>query len=119
MLTKLLLTVLVVVFAWRMLAAKRHINVNDKVNPKNSDSKIRKYLFSFVLGALALLGSGFMAWQWFDGYTIVTVTLVSPTEARRDVYQVRKKDISANELVTVDGLKIRLSREERLVIDDK
>jgi len=119
MLTKLLLTVLVVVFAWRMLAAKRHINVNERVYHKHSDSKIRNYLFSLVLIALALLGGGFMAWQWFDGYTVVNVTLVSPTEARRDVYQVRKKDISTNELITVDGLRIRLSRDERLVIDDK
>ncbi len=47
------------------------------------------------------------------------MTLVSPKEERREVYQVRKKDISTNELVTVDGLRIRLSSEERLMIAEK
>ncbi|MFQ6371160.1 hypothetical protein [Shewanella sp. YIC-542] len=119
MLTKLLLTALVMIVAWRMLAAKRNTNVNFKQYNEPSTNKVRNYLFSVIIGVLLSLGAGFIAWQWFDGYTVVTVTLVSPTEARRDVYQVRKKDITANELVTVDGIRIRLSRDERLVIDDK
>ncbi|MGI3002688.1 hypothetical protein ACRTDJ_06300 [Shewanella algae] len=118
MLTKILLTALVLALAWAMLKRRSSPEVRQKEIAEPLPL-FKRFLVPGAVGATLILACGFFAWQWFDGYQVVSVTLVSPKEERREVYQVRKKDISANELVTVDGLRIRLSSEERLMIAEK
>ncbi|WP_368873274.1 hypothetical protein [Shewanella algae] len=118
MLTKILLTALVLALAWTMLKRRASPEVRQKEIAEPLPL-FKRFLVPGAVGVTLILACGFFAWQWFDGYQVVSVTLVSPKEERREVYQVRKKDISTNELVTVDGLRIRLSSEERLMIAEK
>jgi hypothetical protein len=52
----------------------------------------------------------------YDENTVVEVTITSPIEAMTTSYKVRKKDIEAKRITTVDGIQIRLSNQERLTI---
>ncbi len=67
--------------------------------------------------AVSMVGSiGYWYWNWQDGNQVVRVTIVSPKVDRTSVYQVRKKDIFINQITTVDGINIRLSNQERVII---
>jgi len=52
----------------------------------------------------------------YDDNTVVDVTISSPIEAMTASYKVRKKDIEAEKITTIDGIQIRLSNQERLAI---
>nr|WP_275661423.1 hypothetical protein [Shewanella sp. Isolate7] len=75
--------------------------------------------FAFGITALALLGSGaYWYWSWQEGNQLVYVTIISPAAASKEVYQVRKRELQSDAFTTVDGLKVRLSTQERIVIAD-
>jgi len=77
-----------------------------------------KYLtFGFVALSLCL-SAGYIFMQWQDDNKVVNVTIISPTSTDEQTYLVRKKDIGVNEIKTLDGITIRLSNQERIVIAD-
>ncbi|WP_392341791.1 hypothetical protein [uncultured Shewanella sp.] len=71
----------------------------------------------YTMIAVSMLASaGYWGWSWYDDNTVVEVTITSPIEAMTNSYKVRKKDIEAQRITTVDGIQIRLSNQERLTI---
>ncbi|MCH1931345.1 hypothetical protein L9G16_14250 [Shewanella sp. A25] len=117
MLTKLLLTLSVVAIAIFMLT-KRHPEPRPITTASVALPPTCWRRFGMA-GALLLLGLSLLSysvWYWSDQHTVVTVTIVSPIEGHSGEYQVRKGDISATEMVTVDGIHIKFSSAERLEI---
>ncbi len=116
MLTKLLVTLLIIAGAIFYIR-------KPKVEQRSSSSVIEQgqgILFKYIamaIAVVALLGSGaYWYWSWQSGNEIVHITIVSPNEENSQVYQVHKRDIGVSEITTVDGIKIRLSNQERVVI---
>ncbi|GIU11900.1 hypothetical protein [Shewanella morhuae] len=119
MLTKILLTILVIAGAWFLLLKRTRliqpqvINIADK--PFGS-SLWRRYLLTGIFVVLGLGLLSYSVWYWRDQHRVVTVKIVSPNAANNGEYRVRKGDISDSKMVTLDGIHIRFSTQERLAI---
>lgn len=119
MLTKILLTILVIAGAWFLLLKRTRliqpqvINIADK--PLGS-SLWRRYLLTGIFVVLGLGLLSYSVWYWRDQHQVVTVRIVSPNADNNGEYRVRKGDISDSKMVTLDGIHIRFSTQERLAI---
>ncbi len=116
MLTKILVTLLVIAAA---IAYLRKPKVASQPTASQLGQRIVFKYLAFGIAALALLGSGgYWYWSWQEGNQLVYVTIISPASASKEVYQVRKRELQSDAFTTVDGLKVRLSTQERIVIAD-
>lgn len=117
-LTKILVTILVILGAIVYLRRGRGHKVNritEMANAQKSPLFSRVIIYTMI--AVSMLASaGYWGWSWYDDNTVVEVTITSPIEAMTDSYKVRKKDIEAQRITTVDGIQIRLSNQERLTV---
>ena len=117
-LTKILVTILVIVGAIVYLRRGRGGKVNRSaalIAAERSPLFSRIIIYSMI--ALSMIASvSYWGWSWYDDNTIVDVTISSPIDAMSTRYKVRKKDIEDQRITTVDGIQIRLSNQERLTI---
>ncbi|BAJ01703.1 hypothetical protein [Shewanella violacea] len=115
MLTKILITALVIVGAFFYLRKPARLPAQTEIEAEGKSIMLR-YIFMGLI-AVSMLGStGYWYWNWQDGNQVVTVTIVSPIKDSTSVYHVRKKDIFNNKLTTVEGIHIRLSDQDRVII---
>nr|WP_276521543.1 hypothetical protein [Shewanella sairae] len=88
-----------------------------RVNTKELASNIKLRVVGYILIALSLIATAaYWYWDWNDSRQVVSVTIVSPVSDESVVYQVRKKDITSNEITTINGIRIRLSNQERIIV---
>ena len=117
-LTKILVTILVIVGAIVYLRQGRGSKVNRSaalIAAERSPLFSRVLIYSMI--ALSMIASAsYWGWSWYDDNTIVNVTISSPIDAMSMSYKVRKKDIEDQRITTVDGIQIRLSNQERLTV---
>ncbi|AVI68180.1 hypothetical protein CKQ84_21385 [Shewanella sp. WE21] len=119
MLIKILLTVLVIAGAWFLLVKRKRqieplaVNLSSK---RFSESLWRRYLLTGVFVVIGFSLLSYSVWYWRDQHRIVTVRIVSPNADNNGEYRVRKGDISDSKMVTLDGIHIRFSTQERLAI---
>ena len=119
MLIKILLTVLVIVGAWFLLVKRKRqiepqaVNLSSK---RFSEPLWRRYLLTGVFVVIGFSLLSYSVWYWRDQHRIVTVRIVSPNADNNGEYRVRKGDISDSKMVTLDGIHIRFSTQERLAI---
>ncbi|WP_229381163.1 MULTISPECIES: hypothetical protein [Shewanella] len=115
MFTKILITLLVIVGAFFYLRKPARLSVQTRTVDVGKRIMLR-YIFMGLI-AVSMFGStGYWYWSWQDGNQVVRVTIVSPLIDSTSVYQVRKKDILNNQITTIDGINIRLSNQERVII---
>ena len=119
MLTKILLTVLVIAGAWFLLVKRTRIVQPQAIN--FTDKPLHNWLLHryILTGVFVVLGLGLLSysvWYWRDQHQVVTVRIVSPNADNNGEYRVRKGDISDSKMVTLDGIHIRFSTQERLAI---
>lgn len=115
MLTKLLVTLLIIAGALFYVRKPARYEQTETATQFGQRLLFRYVAMGFVV--FALLGSAlYWYWTWQDGEQVVSVSIVSPLEDKVNIYQVHKRDIKDNELTTVDGIKIRLSTQERIII---
>lgn len=119
MLIKILLTVLVITGAWFLLVKRKRqieplaVNLSSK---RFSEPLWRRYLLTSVFVVIGFSLLSYSVWYWRDQHRIVTVRIVSPNADNNGEYRVRKGDISDSKMVTIDGIHIRFSTQERLAI---
>lgn len=119
MLIKILLTVLVIAGAWFLLVKRKRqieplaVNLSSK---RFSEPLWRRYLLTSVFVVIGFSLLSYSVWYWRDQHRIVTVRIVSPNADNNGEYRVRKGDISDSKMVTIDGIHIRFSTQERLAI---
>lgn len=114
MLIKILVTLLIIAGAIFYL---RHNRSTEVFATREQSPRALFRLLSVTLVLFLLFSSGYYGWwNWQDGRQIVTVTISSPSMLEKVHYQVMKKDIDENRIVTVDGIQVRLSSAERLTI---
>lgn len=122
MLTKLLVTGLVILIAWKYITRRQrdvrsYQQVHHSPSTKPFDIVSRKVKWLAV--GLLVLAVSIVIWQWWLGFEKLNVIIVSPNQGTTDTYTVRKRDIGDDQIVTVDGITIRLSRDERVEITPK
>ncbi|WP_308443277.1 MULTISPECIES: hypothetical protein [unclassified Shewanella] len=114
-LTKILITLLIIVGAMVYMRKPREKGVRASTKELGKNIKLR--IVAYVLIGLSLTAtSAYWYWDWSDGNKVVSVTIVSPMSNESVVYQVRKKDIASNEITTINGIRIRLSNQERIIV---
>lgn len=119
MLIKILLTVLVIAGTWFLLVKRKRqieplaVNLSSK---RLSEPLWRRYLLTSVFVVIGFSLLSYSVWYWRDQHRIVTVRIVSPNADNNGEYRVRKGDISDSKMVTIDGIHIRFSTQERLAI---
>ncbi|AZQ10315.1 hypothetical protein [Shewanella khirikhana] len=111
MLLKILLTLVVISAAY--FSYKKRKPVTPAVS---ANGLLTRYLAMGTLFTAVLLSSVWLGWRWYDGNRVLSVTIVSPAEGEQKTFKVRKRDLGQSELETLDGLKIRLSSQERIMI---
>ncbi len=117
MLTKILITVLVIVAAMLYIRRPKEQSQSTRLNTKELASNIKLRVVGYILIALSLIATAaYWYWDWNDSRQVVSVTIVSPVSDESVVYQVRKKDITSNEITTINGIRIRLSNQERIIV---
>lgn len=115
MFIKIIVTLLVIVGA--LFYLRKPVKEPKQQSTRDVGKQIMLRYIIFGLIAVSMLGSaGYWYWNWQDGNQIVEVTIVSPIVENSAVYQVRKKDILNQQITTVDGINIRLSNQERVII---
>lgn len=117
MLTKILITIFIIVSVMFYLRKKNQTSTANKHCRTPTPSQFKYLTFGFVALSLCL-SAGYIFMQWQDDNKVVNVTIISPTSTNAKSYLVRKKDISINEIKTLDGITIRLSNQERIEIAD-
>jgi len=117
-LTKILVTLLVIIAALFYLrhGRKKPSKTQQTIALQTQNPLFNKVIIYGVIAFSMLSTAAFWGWSWFDDNRIVTVQISSPIEAMSTQYQVRKKDIHARKITTVDGIEIRLSNQERVTI---
>ncbi|MCP4187417.1 MAG: hypothetical protein GY763_07425 [Gammaproteobacteria bacterium] len=120
MLTKILVTVLVIIGCMWMLSARRE-NTNPQLkivpNPKNQQKQklFRQAAWSFML--LMVIAAGVMiSLELQDKNTVVTVHVINTQSGQSISYKARREDIQSNNFTTVEGRKIFVAGVERVEI---
>ncbi|WP_144213076.1 hypothetical protein [Shewanella donghaensis] len=118
MLTKLIVTLLVILACVMYIRSGRAKKESPALVSMGSDSSplFSKLIIYPMIAVSMLATAAFWGWSWYDDNTIVEVTISSPVEAMSTTYQVRKKDIEAQRITTIDGIQIRLSNQERITV---
>lgn len=122
MLTKILITLLVIIGASFYLRKGRNVTKTEQAIRSQgrfggSQNPFFNRILVYGLIAVSMLATAsYWGWNWYDENQVVTVQISSPMEAMSAVYQVRKKDIQARKITTIDGIEIRLSNQERVTI---
>ncbi|MFT5788955.1 MAG: hypothetical protein ACI8SJ_001063 [Shewanella sp.] len=114
-LTKILVTLLVIAGAIFYIRQSKVSHTKERTQDMGKGIIIRFSLY-IILSISLLASGGYWYWDWQDGNKVVSVTIVSPVSNDSVVYQVRKKHIANNEIITIDGIKVRLSNQERITI---
>jgi len=117
-LTQILITILVIIAAAVYLRSGRGSKVSrsDAMASAQKSPFFSRVIIYAMIAVSMLASAGYWGWDWYDDNTVVEVTILSPIEAMTTSYKVRKKDIEAQRITTVDGIQIRLSNQERLTI---
>ncbi|QYK02819.1 hypothetical protein [Shewanella psychrotolerans] len=115
MLTKILVTLLVI--AGALFYIRKPASVTQMESASQLGQRILFRYIALAVVVLAVVGSGaYWYWSWQEGNEVVSVTIVSPAQEKTTIYQVHKRDIGVNELTTIEGVKVRLSNQERIII---
>ncbi|MGI2261291.1 hypothetical protein [Shewanella sp. GXUN23E] len=115
MLTKILLTLVVLIIAWHFLTRKRAVEEH-KPTMVTGQAVLRRYGIIGTLSLVLVVGIGLSVWHWYDGYQVVTVTITTPATGHSETFEVRRKDIEGNRLTTIDGLLIRVSDQQSVTV---
>ena len=121
MLTKILLTLGVIIGCLWMLSARRE-KTEPKLkviaNPKDQQRQklLRAGAWSFM-GLMVLAAVVMMSVDLWDQNTLVTVHVINTQSGERMSYQARREDVQGNSFTTVGGRQIFTAGVERIEIE--
>ncbi|GLS84333.1 hypothetical protein [Paraferrimonas haliotis] len=119
MLTKLLITVIVILLSLFVLKQRKPVEVVDKTADVTALSRkaLLKFYATLCLGALIIGSLVFVGWHWYDNQQIMQVTISNPNTGDAQVFLARKGEIGASSMVTIQGQQIRISPLESVRIE--
>jgi len=130
MLTKILITLLIIVGAVIFLRHKKSLNQPQlsRVTPKaitidaEPDSTTKpsiiqaniKLIAFGVLSLTLLTGTVMVFLNWQDDHRLYEIKIVNPQTGNTDIFQAYKKDLQGRSFTTITGQQIKVSELERL-----
>lgn len=120
MITKILLTLVVIAVAFIYLKRRKGVankpvrQVPAPTTTSEADLPI-KMIAIILLVASFIATAGFVSYRWYDGQRLLEVKVVEPNRSEL-VYRVYKADLQERSFTTTDGQIIRISAQERLEI---
>ena len=121
MLTKIILTLLVIVGCFWFASSKRVQNQQPMLVIASKKDQQRKallrrgaYLFMFFM---VLAAAAMFYIEISDGYATVTVHVINTQTGARSSYQARREDVQASSFTTVDGRKVYVAGIERIEVE--
>jgi len=125
MLTKILITLLIIVGAVIFLRHKKSLNqqplnsVTPKVitidaEPANIIQSNIKLIAFAVLSLTLLTGTVMMFLNWQDDHRLYEIKVVNPQSGNIDIFEAYKKDLQGRSFTTITGQRIKVSEWERL-----
>ncbi len=119
MITKLLLTLGVILAAWLVLRnrQKRVIAVANQPRLAAQPSRgVNPWKWGgYILIGVMILGSGlFLYAQWQDRYRVVTVSVINTQTGERIDYQAHRMDVAERSFLTLDGREVSVANTERI-----
>jgi hypothetical protein len=116
--TKIIITLLVILGALFYLRKPKASGKVQGASRLGQEMMFKYVIYGLILVTMLASGS-YWYWNWQDGNKVLSVTILSPLEENSVTYKVRKKDMLSDEITTLDGLNIRLSNQERVIIAKK
>ena len=119
MITKLLLTLGVILVAWLVLR-NRQKRMSAPMPEPRVQAPPRKGFNpwkwgGYVLVVVMILGSGlFLYAEWQDRYRVVSVTVVNTQTGERLDYLARRMDVNERQFMTLDGREVSVADTERI-----
>lgn len=126
MLTKILVTVLVIVACYIYLRYQRQKAADGNRQGSSRKSAPKKTSFSaqfrWLAGGLVLLTAsatiGIFIYGWVDDRRVLTVKITNPLNGNVVSYQVYKGDMQERSFETLKGQRIRISNNERIEVSE-
>lgn len=121
MLTKILITLLIIVGAVIFLRHKKSLSpAAPKVitvietKPANIIQANIKLIALAVLSLTLLMGTAMLFLNWQDDHRLYEIKVVNPQSGNIDIFEAYKKDLQGRSFTTVTGQRIKVSEWERL-----
>lgn len=115
MLLKILFTLLIICGASWFLSERRIKDGNLK--RKNvAQSFVKKHYSKMIMLIIVIVVMSIASWRWWSANQIMQVTILSPIDGQSVSYLVKKKNLKPHQLITIHGLDIRLSNQDRIII---
>ena len=121
MLTKLILTLLVIVGALWFVSSKRgepkqRVLVIASKKEQENRQMLRRGAYVFM--AIMVIAAAVMIYmELSDSYATVTVHVVNTQNGTRSSYQARRQDIQGSSFTTLDGRKVYVAGVERIEVE--
>ena len=121
MLTKLILTLLVIVGALWFVSSKRGepkqrvLVIASKKEQENR--QMLRYGAYVFMGIMVIAASVMIYLELSDSYATVTVHVVNTQSGTRSSYQARRQDIQGSSFTTLDGRKVYVAGIERIEVE--
>lgn len=124
MLTKILVTALVIVACFSYLRYQRGKNQateaqDDSAARNTKKPSVNGQIQWLAVGLIVLTGAaaiGFFIYSWVDDHRVMTVNLINPKTGAQQSYQVYKGDLQERSFKTLQGQQIRIGNTERLEV---
>ena len=122
MITKILLTLLVVLSAYALIKRQRANSSQQKEARPNSDNSMSFDAADLRLGAymfiaiMFLLGAYFYYQRWQQDHQLLTIRLYSVGKQQAVEYQVFQYQLDNRSFITTDGIHVKVSSNERMEI---
>lgn len=122
MLTKILLTLTVIVVCVLVISARRNkpkgggtgIAVNKEALERQKQLRQAAWIF---MGVMVVAAGTMMTVELWDKNALVTVHVINTQSGERMSYQARREDVSQNSFTTVEGRRIFTAGVERIEIE--
>lgn len=123
MLTKILLTALVILGCYLFLRHKRarpalpRPGTEPSAIARSPDRSIRSLALGLCLLALAA-SAAYLGYRWWDDSRLLNIRVINPSTGESVEYQAHKGDIRGRSFTTRFGQKILVAESERLEISE-
>ena len=123
MLTKIILTLLVIVGCFWFASSKRAQNRQPLLVVASKKEQRRKailqrgvFLFMFIM---VITAAAMIYFEVADRYTTVTVHVINTQTGVKNSYQAQREDVNASSFTTLEGRKVYVSAIERIEVETR
>lgn len=118
MITKILLTIAVIVIVMFIFRGKSSRN-SSVIMTQDNDNRALKIAAVVTVGVMIAGAALWALTSWRDATEIVTVRVINSQTGNTLVYQAHRNDIDERSFRTVTGIRVMLAETERLEVSDE